>query len=93
MRRRPAGPARAVRTPGDPGTGGGPQACTVQADCATACPQFALGCTCATTPQGSQCIPNCKVDADCPAGGPMTLTCDANSGTCVPAGGPGGTQP
>ncbi len=52
-------------------TGGGPMACEQQADCEGpgACPpEFPMGCTCARTPMGMQCVPACAEDADCPAG-------------------------
>ena len=76
---------------GDTGgnTGGGPgqlKSCTQESDCAgTACMAEAkLGCTCQQTPQGKACIPKCKTNADCPTGGPQSLTC-TQQGFCAPA--------
>lgn len=70
---------------GGGGTGTGPTACTTQTDCeaAGACPGT-LGCSCATTPNGQACIPNCNTAADCPAQPGMTFNCSA-AGLCVPA--------
>lgn len=51
------------------GAGGGnmgPTPCVAAADCVGACPAGTIGCTCAPTPMGSQCIPTCNVAADCP---------------------------
>ena len=42
------------------------------------------GTSCATTPNGQACIPNCNTAADCPAAPGMTFACSA-AGLCVPA--------
>lgn len=61
----------------------GPKVCTAAADCVGACPPGSVGCTCATTPMGMNCVPTCTKDADCPAGMMgQTLTCKA--GVCSP---------
>ena len=74
----------------------GPPSCVDESDCVDACPDGALGCTCAETPQGDLCVPTCANDDDCTdlAGGPPGgLTCNEAEGICVPAqGGPGGPQ-
>jgi hypothetical protein len=49
-----------------------------------------LGCTCSNSPQGMICVPKCNTTADCPTGGPNTLTCNEDTGICVPQGAPGG---
>ena len=63
--------------------------CTLESDCSAqgACPpDAAKGCTCAQTPQGQFCIPQCSTDADCPTPPDMTLICSPD-GTCIPEGG------
>ena len=61
----------------------GPKTCTVAADCVGACPPGSVGCTCASTPMGMNCIPTCAKDADCSAGMMgQTLTC--KMGVCAP---------
>ena len=62
------------------GMGGADQTvCEVPANC-----PFGLGCTCWDGGGGFYfCAPNCITTADCPVGGPVTLTCNAQ-GVCVP---------
>ena len=75
----------------NPQGGGGPKACTSSADCADACPNAPMGCTCHDSPNGQICVPQCNTTADCPSGGPMTFACNEGIGICVPSGaGPGG---
>ena len=69
----------------------GPVSCTSDNDCLVegACPDdAALGCSCATTPEGDFCIPSCNSDNDCPAIEGLTLICGME-GNCIPQGGPG----
>ena len=79
---------------GDDGDGG-PEACEDETDCIGACPDEALGCTCADGPQGGGiCVPTCVEDSDCEdlvGGPPQGLTCNEAAGVCVPVGG-GGPQ-
>jgi hypothetical protein len=56
--------------------------CTMVSDCTNACPSGSIGCTCASSPMGMVCVPTCNTTADCPTGGPMTLTC--HMGICAP---------
>lgn len=65
----------------------GPASCSEQADCeaAGACPaESAKGCSCAETPTGMACIPNCSIDDDCPQLPGLNLVCDTQQGICMP---------
>jgi hypothetical protein len=64
--------------------GGGPQACEEDADCADACPNAALGCTCHDGPRGQVCVPVCTTDEDCPRGPMGQMRCDQQQGICTP---------
>ncbi len=76
---------------GDDDDNGGPEACEDESECVGACPDGALGCTCADGPQGTGiCVPTCAEDSDCEdlvGGPPGGLTCDEAEGICVPNGG------
>ena len=63
----------------------GPQVCTLDSDCVTACPMSAKGCKCASTPMGTSkvCTPTCSVTADCPKPPMGTVTCDTVKGLCA----------
>ena len=76
----PPGPGPGGPEPGGPP--GGPQACSMEQDCAQACPEATKGCTCAQTPQGQLCVPKCDVDSDCPKHPGVTLVCSPAK-TCV----------
>jgi len=62
---------------------GGPKSCDDPSDCAGACPQGSVGCTCAQSPMGMICVPTCSKNTDCPAG-PMGQQLVCQNGTCVP---------
>jgi hypothetical protein len=62
---------------------GGPKSCTDASECAGACPQGSMGCTCAQSPMGMICVPTCQKNADCPPG-PMGGQLVCQNGTCVP---------
>ncbi len=77
----------------------GPSACEEQADCEGACPPETLGCSCTEMPMGSQCLPTCEEDEDCPSP-PDGTVLSCQEGTCKPAnmppegmGGMGGMPP
>ena len=81
----PAGPTGDGQQP-PAGGQTGPASCDVEADCDSACPADAAGCTCADSPFGAICVPTCSADSDCPTGGPEGgLTCDVTQGICVPS--------
>ncbi len=68
----------------------GPVSCEEDADCQVtgACPEdAALGCICASTPEGDFCIPSCSTSDDCPASQEQAFTCSPE-GICIPQGGP-----
>jgi hypothetical protein len=61
----------------------GPKPCQGDGECAGACPQGTLGCTCHPGPQGTICVPTCNVAEDGPPNpGGAPLVC--NAGVCVP---------
>ena len=61
----------------------GPKSCSMESDCAGACPPSSKGCTCSNSPMGMICVPTCSTDADCPMGMMgMSLTC--KQGVCAP---------
>lgn len=61
----------------------GPKTCTNQSDCNGSCPAGSLGCTCAQTPMGMNCVPTCNQASDCPPG-PMGTTLQCKNGVCSP---------
>jgi hypothetical protein len=76
---------------GPPPDGGmmmGPRTCTMQSDCAMACPPGSLGCKCVAPPMGMGmsmiCVPTCTMDTDCPMPPMGSLRCDTMQGVCVP---------
>ena len=73
----------AMPPPGDASMPMGPKACTMNADCAGACPPNSKGCTCAMTMMGQLCVPTCTIAADCPPG-PMGMVLTCRMGTCAP---------
>jgi hypothetical protein len=62
----------------------GAHPCEQQSDCEGNCPPNVQSCTCAQTPMGMACIPNCQQDSDCPHPPDRTLVCDPQQHVCVP---------
>ena len=62
----------------------GPRPCASDSDCVMSCVMGALGCKCATVMMGSlQCVPICRVTADCPKPPMGTVSCDTTRGICL----------
>ena len=69
--------------PGGGGNNGGPPACASDADCTGKCPPGSVGCACASTPMGKNCVQTCQKDADCGAT-PTGQKTTCQQGQCKP---------